>query len=84
MKKPQNTLTEEEKEYVKSYLAQYEPILNRVDKLIQDINKRLNGEDNVPEYTPSPYDLAVGRLKTTMKHLKKEVIRVMLRVEFEI
>lgn len=41
-----------------------------------DINKRLNGEDSMPEYVASPADIAIGRLKSTMKNLKREVKRV--------
>lgn len=76
MRKQQSDLTEEEKVIVNDYLAKYEPILQNLEKLITDINKRLNGEDTVPEYTASPADIAVSRLKSTMKTLKREVTRV--------
>ena len=80
LKKPENSLTEDEKSKISEYLAKYEPVLTRLDKLMTDIKKRLNGEDSVPEYVATPADIAIGRLKSTMKTLKKEVTRVIYEV----
>lgn len=80
LKKPENSLTEDEKSKISEYLAKYEPVLTRLDKLMTDIKKRLNGEESVPEYVATPADIAIGRLKSTMKTLKKEVTRVIYEV----
>lgn len=80
LNKPQNQLTDEDKKQIDEYLNKYEPVFNHLDKLMKDIIQRLNGEDPIPEYTASPTDIAIGRLKSTMKSLKREVTRVFCRL----
>ena len=80
MNKSTDSLTVEEKDRLKKYVLTYSEVMTRIQKALDDIEKRLSGvdpePDPEPEYVPTVAEKAQARLSSVMKGLKRELKKV--------
>ena len=76
LQKDRTELTGEDREKLQQYMKQYEPLLERIDKALSDIDRRLSGMDLVQEYVPTPAECAQAKLSSVMRKLKTALSRV--------
>ena len=76
LQKDRTELTGEDREKLQQYMKQYEPLLERIDKALSDIDRRLSGMDPVQEYVPTPAECAQAKLSSVMRKLKTALSRV--------
>lgn len=76
LQKDRTELTSEDREKLQQYMKQYGPLLERIDKALSDIDRRLSGMDPMHEYVPTPAECAQAKLSSVMRKLKTALSRV--------
>lgn len=76
LEKSKAELTGEDRQTLADYIARYGPILERVNKALSSIEKKLKGVDPEDEYTPSIAEQAQSKLSSVMRQLKTALKRV--------
>ncbi|KAK8823212.1 hypothetical protein WA538_002360 [Blastocystis sp. DL] len=75
--KNKDTLTTEERNRLEKYVSTYSEVVIRIQKALDDIEKRLSGVDPdpepEPEYVPTVAEKAQARLSSVMRGLKREL-----------
>lgn len=69
-------LTDEDRKTLTDYISQYGPILERVNKALSAIEKKLQGTDPEDEYIPTASEQAQSKLSSVMRQLKVALKRV--------